>query len=129
MTKTSKTNRDIPNDRNDVVIHTNVLFVVLSCLDTATLTSKKVVCVEWNDMCTAVIAAKVSKLKIPFQTRGELKEVVEKYMSSTTRPAEVEDIELTYGWPIGLWDVSNVTSMEDIFCCCQSFNEDIGLWS
>ena len=35
--------------------------------------------------------------------------------------------EAKYG-PVGLWDVSEVTSMEDLFYYYENFNEDISAW-
>ena len=35
--------------------------------------------------------------------------------------------EAKYG-PVGLWDVSKVTSMGELFMGCINFNEDISAW-
>ena len=35
--------------------------------------------------------------------------------------------EAEYG-PVGLWDLSEVTHMNGLFCDCKNFNEDISAW-
>ena len=45
-----------------------------------------------------------------------------------------EHIAQTYGWPIGKWDVSEITDFSEVFAnignkFCTDFNEDISEWN
>src|SRR5687768_920713 len=106
----------------------DLFYPILAYLDTATLIRQKAVCKEWQDVCSAVIAFKSPTPRKAFSTNKELRKAVRKYMKSTVQPEYAEEIASTYGWPIGQWDVSNVTDMSHVFHYYISFNEDIGNW-
>jgi surface protein len=41
----------------------------------------------------------------------------------------VEELAALHGWPIGKWDVSNITDFSNIFCGIEDFNEDTSKWN
>ena len=99
----------------DELLSTDLFYNVLSCLDTATLIQNKAVCKEWRDTCCTIISRKAPRPRQSFQTQKELREAVNKYCACRSCPDDAEMIAVTYGWPIGSWDVSNFTSMESLF--------------
>src|SRR5688500_6244748 len=88
---------------------------ILAHLDTVTLIRQKAICKDWQDLCSAVISFKSPTPRKAFSTNEELLEAVDMYMESTVQPEVVEEIASTYGWPIGQWDVSNVTDLSEVF--------------
>lgn len=117
------------SETNTDILPADVFSCILSYLDTATLIAKKGVCTEWRDICTAVVTAKAPTPKQVFQSKMELHETRVKYRCRCLENPELaEDIASTYGWPIGRWDVSNITNLSYLFIFDQTFNEDIGDW-
>lgn len=63
--------------------------------------------------------------------RDELLDAVDLYLNSSSTP--FSDVTLRYGYPIGRWDVSQVTNFSGIFnsdrnSLCMLFNEDLIGW-
>mmetsp|Transcript_22165 Transcript_22165/g.33511 ORF Transcript_22165/g.33511 Transcript_22165/m.33511 type:complete len:320 (-) Transcript_22165:41-1000(-) len=71
----------------------------------------------------------------PFQNNAELVHAVHDYCTykqSRTKiiiDCKVEKLATLYGWPIGKWDVSQVTNFSRIFEDQIEFNECIGDWN
>jgi hypothetical protein len=99
---------------------------VLSFLDYPTLVQNKAVCRQWKQSCTLAIRQKLPNTPQAFQSNNELRTQVNRYMSATV--AVVEEIATTYGWPIDMWDVSNVFDFSSLFRNKTTFNEEIGSW-
>ena len=98
---------------------------IMSYLDVPTLVRKKAVCRSWQLLFTDMIHQKASTPKA-FQSREELKEAVEKYLKYNVVDAEA--FAITYGWPMGRWDVSNIQTFIGLFKDKANFNENIGSW-
>jgi surface protein len=98
---------------------------IMSYLDVPTLVRKKAVCRSWQLLFTDKIHQKASTPKA-FQSREELKEAVEKYLKYNVVDAEA--FAITYGWPMGRWDVSNIQDFSFLFYLKTNFNEKIGAW-
>jgi len=65
-----------------------------------------------------------------FRTKIELLVAVDEYLEDPSPSSKVAE---TYGWPIGMWDVSQVTSFNAVFSAdrnikAREFNEDISAW-
>src|SRR5687767_8427583 len=93
---------------------TDILYCILSQLDTATLVSMKAVCKEWRDICNYAISVKAPSPRRAFESNEELKEAVRNYIDCDIAPDDAEGIASAYGWPIGAWDVSKVTDMSNV---------------
>ena len=107
----------------------DLLREVLKYLDVASLVEKKQVCTHWKALCTRTIDQKNGGVPRPFQSRDGLRKAILKYIDAKDNPKDAEKIAASYGWPIGKWDVSNVTSFFSIFEDCSTFNEDISSWN
>lgn len=75
---------------------------------------------------SAPSAPSTSSLK-PFANLEELRAAVDAYLQDNHNPSS--QVALTYGHPIGTWDVSRVTDMTRLFEKAKDFNEDISLWN
>eukprot|EP00978_Attheya_sp_CCMP212_P046794 scaffold412006_cov51-Attheya_sp.AAC.1 len=80
--------------------------IIMSFLDVPTLVQKKVVCRNWERICTGVIDRMAPAPRTTFETREELKTAVKRYSKYDASDADV--FATTYGWPIDKWDVSRV---------------------
>mmetsp|Transcript_21698 Transcript_21698/g.32859 ORF Transcript_21698/g.32859 Transcript_21698/m.32859 type:complete len:172 (-) Transcript_21698:180-695(-) len=98
--------------------------LILEFMDFPTLIRIQRVCKYWKHMVHRVLPSILGKKK--FMTLGELSKKVREYHDEKFKFSE--DIARTYGWPIGKWNVSQVTNFHDIFECLYDFNEDIGDW-
>ena len=63
---------------------------------------------------------------MPFKSKKELKDAVDKYCAKN--PEDMDVIAATYGYPIDKWNVSQITDMSTLFYCKGTFNEQIGSW-
>src|SRR5687768_16584930 len=107
-----------------------LLHSILSYLDTATLIGKKTVCKEWCNISNTVISLKAPNPRQAFESTEELKRAVQEYVVDRISDAGyAEAIASSYGWPIGCWDVSQITDMNAVFKDMETFNEDIGEWN
>eukprot|EP00978_Attheya_sp_CCMP212_P016880 scaffold44544_cov62-Attheya_sp.AAC.7 len=96
---------------------------IISFLDVPTLVQKKAVCRSWKVLFTNTIRQK-ALTPTAFQSNIELREAVLKY--TKYKLVDAEEFAQTYGWPIGMWDVSRVENFENL--CWNlpiSFNENI----
>mmetsp|Transcript_27657 Transcript_27657/g.40834 ORF Transcript_27657/g.40834 Transcript_27657/m.40834 type:complete len:174 (-) Transcript_27657:379-900(-) len=89
-----------------------------------TLCRLKPVCKRWMQIIDRGIDT--MSLKKPFLTNQELCDAVRKHAEDKTKFAE--ELARTYGWPIGKWDVSQVTDFSGIFHNMYNFNEGIKDW-
>mmetsp|Transcript_21699 Transcript_21699/g.32862 ORF Transcript_21699/g.32862 Transcript_21699/m.32862 type:complete len:181 (-) Transcript_21699:180-722(-) len=102
----------------------DMVHVTFEYLDFPTLLRIQRVCLYWNCLVHQVIPGFLGSRK--FTTEEELYNKVREYYSDKFKFAD--EIARTYGWPIGKWNVSQVTNFHDIFECLYDFNEDIGDW-
>jgi surface protein len=69
---------------------------------------------------------------LSFQTTRELYDAVDAYVSSSN-PSD-STVAATYGYPIGMWDVSRITNFAQVFdafdrnTTIRTFNEDLSGW-
>jgi hypothetical protein len=75
--------------------------------------------------------------RVPFETTGDLRRAVDDYLANNSTDSEVTR---SYGWPIGVWDVSQIEDFSYLFSADDSvfperfnlaaanFNEDISGW-
>jgi len=61
-----------------------------------------------------------------FNERRELRTAIESYLADSSPTSVVAN---TYGYPIGSWCVSKVTSMAWLFSDLSAFNLDISAWN
>jgi surface protein len=122
---------------------------ILSHLDVATVIEKKRVDRAWRALGDAAIDGKRMR-KDALKTTFELRCVIEVYMGlhftleskewdppdsaiqeryTTIDREDAEELASVHGWPIGKWDVSNITDFSNIFCGIEDFNEDISNWN
>jgi len=59
-------------------------------------------------------------------TKDELFAALRKYYYE--KRGNAEEMASTYCWPIGKWDVSQVTNFSGVLIDMLKFNEDIGDW-
>mmetsp|Transcript_10073 Transcript_10073/g.15429 ORF Transcript_10073/g.15429 Transcript_10073/m.15429 type:complete len:265 (+) Transcript_10073:92-886(+) len=123
--------RRIVVDTNPVetVISTNedLLLVVFSFLDVPILLLLKSSCRWWQRWVNKAIDDKcLSRGKIAFTSNQQLIEAVQKYCEDKRKNAEF--LASRYGWPINIWDVSEVTDFSGVFEEQCEFNENIGDW-
>jgi surface protein len=76
--------------------------------------------------------------RVPFGTTSELRRAVDDYLANNSTTSLVAR---TYGWPIGIWDVSKIQDFRFLFSADESifseqanptaatFNEDISGWT
>ena len=109
-----------------------LLLSSLEYLDTVTLIQKKPVNKYWQEVCTQTIDNKCRGNKKKFATNYELRKAVHMYSPSYEKentavchPKDAESIAASYGYPINVWDVSNVQDFSCIFCRKSRFNEPI----
>jgi surface protein len=117
----------------------DLLPLIVSHWDVATLIDKKRVCRDWKDLCIDAINAKRTETtQVDFSTNEELKRAVKQYCgynentheySQRCSREDAEEIATAYGWPINKWDVSSLQDLSGIFYRNRGFNEDIGLWN
>jgi hypothetical protein len=116
-----------------------LLPLIVSHWDVATLIDRQRVCRDWKDLCTDAINAKRTETtQVAFTTNEELKQAVKHYCryneytyqySQRCSRQDAEEIATAYGWPINKWDVSSLQDLSGIFRENRGFNEDIGLWN
>ena len=63
-----------------------ILIDVLSYLDVPSLIAKKQVCIKWKILSTKAIDQKCGGIPQPFQSNGELKDAVRKYIDTGANP-------------------------------------------
>mmetsp|Transcript_22680 Transcript_22680/g.34279 ORF Transcript_22680/g.34279 Transcript_22680/m.34279 type:complete len:230 (-) Transcript_22680:48-737(-) len=111
-----------PVDVNNALLETeDLLIVVFGYLDFPTLVLIQRVCTYWRFIFKGRLGNK------PFATHQELFDRVIEYCRHKARYGY--GIATTYGWPIGKWDVSQITDFSGIFFNQITFNEDIGEWN
>jgi surface protein len=67
-----------------------------------------------------------------FRSTGELYNAIDDYLAAENPMTAISAV--TYGFPIGTWDVSRVADFSDMFSglrnsAAQSFNEDLSQWN
>ena len=90
----------------DIVLHT------LSFLDVTELVKKKQVCQKWQHLCTKAIDNKCTNPK-NFKTNQELRKAVKEYC--TNEPDHIEEIAISYGYPINKWKVQDLKDFSRVF--------------
>jgi surface protein len=96
-----------------------------------TLLQTETVSKTWRKLCTKSLRNICCGFRTAFQSKQELKDTIRKYSLCKTGHCDrdtMEEIAFTYGYPIGTWDVSQVTDMSSLFEDMDSFNEYIGSW-
>lgn len=111
--------------RESVIQDENLLPLMMSFMDLPNQMRSKAVSQWWLQNAAISIRRKLGRKK--FMTREELIAAVEKYCRN--KPRYAEELASTYGWPIGKWDVSEVTNFSKVFEDQISFNEDISGWN
>ena len=109
-----------------VIVPDDAIRHIFSFLDVITLEAKiNRVCQYWKCLGDQVAMAKAPN-PAPFQHKDDLKKAVDTYQRKL--PYECEHIAQTYGWPIGRWNVSAVTDMNNLFRDAEDFNENLSTW-
>lgn len=104
----------------------DAIFLILRFIDFPTLLCIKIVCLRWKSIIVhRVIPSILGRKK--FKTKEELCDKVEKYCS-VDNIKYADELARVYGWPIGKWNVSQVTNFSRVFKCQDQFNEDISEW-
>ena len=75
------------------------------------------------------------------ESKKELKDIILKRIKEEGNEVDLNDIDVSkikdmsnlfkdmnFNGDISSWDVSNVTSMAQMFYCCEKFNQDISNW-
>mmetsp|Transcript_509 Transcript_509/g.763 ORF Transcript_509/g.763 Transcript_509/m.763 type:complete len:258 (+) Transcript_509:88-861(+) len=102
----------------------DVTMVIMSFLNFPTLIRIQRVSTYWKVLvCRAMPGRLGSKM---FMTKEELAERIGQYCNDKIKYAD--DIASTYGWPIGKWNVSQITDFTFAFYIKHKFNEDISGW-
>mmetsp|Transcript_29027 Transcript_29027/g.43856 ORF Transcript_29027/g.43856 Transcript_29027/m.43856 type:complete len:209 (+) Transcript_29027:96-722(+) len=105
---------------NDDLIH-----LIMEFVDFPTLMRMQRVCRYWKRMVIdRSMPGRLGRKKIT--TRVELIRMIKKYCNFPVMYAE--ELARTYGWPIGRWNVSQVTNFSYAFGDQPHFNEDIREW-
>ena len=105
--------------------HVGIVLHTLSFLDVTVLVEKKQVCKKWQQLCTQAIDNKCPTPK-SFKTNKELRDAVRKYCANI--PREIEEIAISYGYPINKWKVQEMKDFTKTFFECSQFNENISSW-
>lgn len=101
---------------------------ILSYLDVTKLIQKKAVSSEFRELCDRAILAKINPGgPTKFKKITWLRHYLNMYLTSK-RPEDMEYIASTYGYPIGKWDVSQMTSLAGLFVGYAEFKEDLSQW-
>ena len=95
--------------------HDILLLEILTFLDVVNLVQAKGVCHQLQRMATKAIEQKCDNNPQAFENGVELRIAVRKYIKTVENPKDAESIARTYGWPIGKWDVSQVTYFSWVF--------------
>mmetsp|Transcript_15607 Transcript_15607/g.23644 ORF Transcript_15607/g.23644 Transcript_15607/m.23644 type:complete len:262 (-) Transcript_15607:56-841(-) len=103
----------------------DLIFVIFGFVDFPTLFRMQRVCSRWKSIISKGIIPGMLGNKT-FVTTAELIEMVEKYCYNKFEFAD--ELARTYGWPIGRWNVSQITDFVCIFEDQINFNEDITEW-
>mmetsp|Transcript_11413 Transcript_11413/g.17558 ORF Transcript_11413/g.17558 Transcript_11413/m.17558 type:complete len:179 (-) Transcript_11413:47-583(-) len=103
----------------------DMLFVIIDFAPFPTLCRVKPVCKCWIQSIDRHFVLRLGKKK--FAANAELIEAVGKYCYDKRKHSE--ELATTYGWPIGKWDVSEVTDFSRILKAKSSFNEYIREWN
>eukprot|EP00546_Thalassionema_frauenfeldii_P006749 CAMPEP_0178917012 /NCGR_PEP_ID=MMETSP0786-20121207/12997_1 /TAXON_ID=186022 /ORGANISM="Thalassionema frauenfeldii, Strain CCMP 1798" /LENGTH=217 /DNA_ID=CAMNT_0020590489 /DNA_START=117 /DNA_END=767 /DNA_ORIENTATION=- len=109
---------------NDIALPEDTFFVVFDFSMFQTLCRVKTVCKWWMKKIDTAILFRVGRKQ--FITNKQLREAVRRYCFE--KKYNSEELARTYGWPIGKWDVSQVTDFSYIFKHMRCFNEDISDW-
>mmetsp|Transcript_22119 Transcript_22119/g.33431 ORF Transcript_22119/g.33431 Transcript_22119/m.33431 type:complete len:328 (-) Transcript_22119:174-1157(-) len=118
--------QDLPED---------MILIVFGYVSFPKLCRIKTVCKAFLQLIDKAIVIRLGKKQ--FITNEELIQAVREYRSCnqttrleiTVRDASIEKLATMYGWPIGMWDVSQVTNFSNVFAHQHSFNEYIGAWN
>lgn len=117
---------DIPTDVKDIESNTGLLSHILQFLDVVTLVKTKQVNKRWKELCTKAIDNKCTTPPTPFQSKDSLEDAIRIYCQNHS--LDMERIARTYGYPIGKWDVSQITDFSCVFDDQYNFNENINGW-
>ena len=89
-----------------------------------------------------LIIKKSNNYKYSPETKGELREIIDKRIKDDGSEIDLNDIdvsnikdmsylfsgEIDFNGNISSWNVSNVTNMYTMFFACSKFNQDISRW-
>lgn len=79
-----------------------------------------------DDYCGQCVETGSQTARESFTTTKELRSAVQTYLTSKFYPQDLAD---KYGWPIGQWDVSQISDFSHLFAKRTAFNEDISQWN
>lgn len=110
-------------EKDDVVV------VILEFLDFPTLLRIRRVCYYWKLLIGQRSIPQLIGCK-KFTTREELYHKIREYCSPNNhnKCQYADALARNYGWPIGKWDVSEITNFNGVFEDIYYFNEDINDW-
>ena len=98
---------------------------ILTYLDVTKLIEKKAISTEFLKLCSHAIEQKLPSVgPAKFKDLNYLRHYATKYTYSKD-PKEIKFIASKYGWPIGNWDVSEMTKLTGLFSYNYDFNENL----
>ena len=139
ITNDAAANTDLLFSKEEVFGNEGILGMVLMFLDSKQIVSHRRVAKIWNSVGLKVLMDPLHPKQSFSPHRGELYNAVSHYCfgqsicprvgrfwdSPPLSRAEQFQIKCIYGFTIGKWDTSNVTSMRDIFEGLKEFNEPL----
>jgi len=102
----------------------DLVLLIFGFVDFPTLIRIQRVCMYWREMVQQLIPTILGNRM--FLTNGEHRERIRQYLNNKLKYAD--ELARTYGWPIGKWNVSQVTDFSNMFYKRKDFNEDISEW-
>mmetsp|Transcript_16182 Transcript_16182/g.23792 ORF Transcript_16182/g.23792 Transcript_16182/m.23792 type:complete len:280 (-) Transcript_16182:65-904(-) len=123
--KRQKTGVFVDDASHRVLLNDALLLVTMSYVDFPTLVRIQRVSAHWKLIACRAIPKRLGNKM--FLTNQELRNKIKDYCGKD-KVKFADELASTYGWPIGKWNVSKVTSFYWIFAYQRDFNEDIGDW-
>eukprot|EP00546_Thalassionema_frauenfeldii_P007092 CAMPEP_0178925740 /NCGR_PEP_ID=MMETSP0786-20121207/18100_1 /TAXON_ID=186022 /ORGANISM="Thalassionema frauenfeldii, Strain CCMP 1798" /LENGTH=188 /DNA_ID=CAMNT_0020600695 /DNA_START=76 /DNA_END=639 /DNA_ORIENTATION=- len=105
--------------------HDDLLLVIMNFIDFPTLTRIQRVSTYWKMIVCQAIPRRLGNRM--FLTKKELIGRIREYCADKAKFAD--GIASTYGWPIGNWNVSQITDFSRALQNESNFNEDIRTWN